>query len=366
LSEAVEDPHVGRAIDALEKARNSHVGNDDHWIERAGQQHRQFSLVRRDPESGEMKSETCSIKVLEGPEDPEFEPVYQMLLKGFGPEELDPEDVMKDQMGGKRKGLDSMGTRAQLADIRNGKGEVVCVLNGGLLPILDEKGHETGESVFMIFYIHTRPDHERLGLSRELMITAHQMAEKEARARGLKLIGVTGECTWDSRRFWESMGLRRAYAGTGGRELREVPYIQPPLDFDLETGAVAEGCDNAPEHFMVQYFDDAAMLKPDAQKLQRIVRAFYRANNYVGRAAFKEGAEGDEAYEAHRRAITPHEEQFSRDVSRGNIRLLSGPECRAFEASGGTVVDWVTCDEEKEVLEKERTGQKLPPPREKF
>ncbi|MFA6521618.1 MAG: hypothetical protein WCT53_04510, partial [Candidatus Gracilibacteria bacterium] len=257
----------------------------------------------------------------------------------FGSEELDPEDIMKGQMEGKRKGYESMGTRAIILAVKNEKGEVIATLDGGLLPLLDEAGKETGESTFMVFYVATSEEYESTGLAGEAMLAAYHEAAKEAQARGLKLIGGSGECTFDTLRYWQTYGWKRAYTQDKAGNFREVPYTQPPLDFDLKTGEVAEGCGDAPEHFMVDLFDKNAEKDPNiATKLAQMVKAFYRANNYVDRRAF----ETEAAYQKHREAIVPHEQQFLGDLKKGQVKLMSSNEW-----AGKNIEHWVTPEEYK-------------------
>lgn len=341
------------AINRLHQDRESRKAGRDTIIERSSPQDTRFSVVKKGPKSKEIERKEFTIEVLDGPDHPTFPPTYALMQDRFGAEELDPEDIMKDQMRGLRKGYESMGTRAQIISIKNEKNEVVCTLNGGVLPLLDETGKETGEAIFMVFYVATRPDVEGIGIGREIMITAYQAAEEEARARNLKLIGAAGECTYTSQRYWENLGWRRAYTEDSEGTIAEVPYVQPPLDFDLKTGEVAEGCGDAPEHFMVRLFQEEKDNPALGQKLLSMVKAFYRANNDIDRRAFEQehpedstGAE--QAYQTHRAAITPHLEQFQRDVMRGKISFLSGPECKALETMGRKVRHYLTPDEQEE------------------
>lgn len=344
IVQPVQDPMVETAIQRLHEDREaSKARKKNVTIERLSPQDNHFYVIRNDPVTGkEIAREKYTIKVLEGPDDPVFAPTYKLMQERFGENELDPEDIMKGQMVGLRKGFESMGTRAQIISIQNEKGEVVCTLDGGLLPLLDEDGKETGESIFMVFYVATDPKVEGIGIGREIMITAYQAAEQEARRRGLRFIGTAGECTYTSKRYWENLGWRRTYTQDQQGSIAEIPYVQPPLDFDLETGEITEGCGDAPEHFMVRLFDNASIEDPSiAEKFIQIVRAFYRANNYVDRRAF----EAETAYQNHHTAIDPHLAQFSRDARRGNIRLLSGEECDALQRSGIEIEHYLTPDE---------------------
>lgn len=340
------------AVRRLDSARgDAKKKGRSRYIERESPESNRFFIVQRNAEGKEVLRQQYTIEVLDSPEHPSLPAAYDLLSQRFSSEELDPMEIMRDQMRGKRYGheIDPNGTKAILFAIKNEKGEVVTTLDGGVLPLRDEKGELTGESVFMVFYVTTKPELEGLGLGREIMITAYQYAAQEAKRRGVKLIGGAGECTWTSRKYWERLGWRRTYTEMQDGSLAEVPYVQPPLAFELNTGEVEEGSGDAPEHFMIDFFDKKMEEDPAAaQRLARIVQAFYRTNNYINRQAFVDAHKEDEqaaeqAYQRHVSAIRPHERAFLEAVSRGKLKFL-----RASELKGRQLTPYYTSGEEEE------------------
>ncbi|MBI5152534.1 hypothetical protein HZA39_03295 [Candidatus Peregrinibacteria bacterium] len=345
---------VKTAILALHDSRsqNETGRGRDFRIERTSPEVQEFTVVRKNAEGKEIR-ERFTIECLDSPEHPTLPAAYGLMESVFSSEELDPLDIMQDQMRGKRYGYE-MGAKATLFAVKNEQGEVVCTLDGGLLPLRDDNGNPTGEAVFMVFYVATNPKVRQYGIGREIMISAYQQAELEAKQRGLKFIGAAGECTWTSYKYWEKLGWRRVYTDAGEEQpVQEIPYVQPPLAFDLNTGEIEDGAGDAPEHFMIHLFDKNAERNPNlARKLPQIVGAFYKTNNYIDRRAFAESENPEAAYAKHRSAIDHHREQFGRDLGRGQIRFLTSRDCDGLRARDRTIEDWVTSDEEAEAMGK--------------
>lgn len=314
-----------------------------------------FSLTIKKPDGGQ-EILNFTIEVLESPEHPHLPKAYELLAKKFGSEELDPLPILQDQMNGLRYGYE-MGTRAVLFAIKDEKGEVVCTLDGGLLPLRNEKGEMEKDSVFMVFYVATEDRFKKSGFGREIMINAYQYAQAEAQRRKLNLLGAAGECTWTSQHYWERLRWRRAYIDNGAGPIEEIPYVQPPLAFDLETGEVEEGAGDAPEHFMVLFADPKAEKDPALKnRLMGIVRAFYASNNYISPEAFSgaspENPEAAQtAHEKHVSAIRPHEQKFQEQLAQGNIRFYSKENLADLRKAGREIIEYVTSDEEREMME---------------
>ncbi|MDP3975603.1 MAG: hypothetical protein Q8P95_01680 [bacterium] len=351
----ITEVHVENAIRELEQSRAQSFAGKDFGLERT-EGSDTFSIVSRggsDEGRDEQEAQRFTIETLGDPDHESVAKVHEFMGEIFGKEELDPLDIMQEQMRGQRYGCD-IDTRAVYFAVKNEKGEVITTLGGGLLPLRNERGEASNQAVFMVFYVATDPKLRQYGLGREVMISAYRQAMEEAKSRGLDFVGAAGECTWRSRAFWERVGWRRAYAedpDTGVAE--EVPYVQPPLAFDLETGNVEEGAGDAPEHFMIDLFNPAKASGEEVPELLNgVVRAFYHTNNSVGKAAFEREAGSSEkakaAFDRHREAIRPHEERFSAALKGKNISFLTEKEVVARRADGVTVTDYVTSDEEQE------------------
>ncbi|EKD78850.1 MAG: hypothetical protein ACD_41C00248G0001 [uncultured bacterium] len=363
--QSVNEPHGRSPMDAIiaqyEQDRlDASQRNQNYRVERDSSTSPEITVYTKD-ESGMEVPHRFTIEVLDSPEHPTLPEAYALLQNNFDPEELDSLELVKDQMRGLRCGYE-MGAKISLFAIKDENGEVITTLDGGLLPLLDEQGNETGEKVFGVFYVATDDKWKKYGLGREIMLDAYRFMEQKAKEQSTKLIGATGECTWTSQRYWENLGWRRVYGDDGKGVIEEIRYTQPPLEFDLETGEVEEGSGEAPEHFMVHLFDKSALADPreTARRLTSMCRAIYRTNNYINEKAFKEAHPGrpenaKAAYENHLRAIKPLEESFAEQLKGGRpIGFYSEAELIVLAKKGREVVEAWGSDEEKDAVQNRR------------
>ncbi len=333
---------------------------------------------------------TFEIETLLDAEHPLFNDAYSLLFKEFKSNELDPKPLMAEQMRGFRCGypIDDKGTRAVLftlskniesknnEDQNINKKEVTSVLDGILFPLQDNQGMFTNECAFMVSYVNTKKDKEnrendyrRYGFGRELMIAAYKYAKIKAESRSF--IGAVGECTYTSRDFWEKVGWKRIYIKKKGAELakwEEITYVQPPLDFDTETGEIVEGSGDAPEHLMVNLFDENTGQDPTVgEKLSRIVEGMYKTNNEFPPESFglfrdkqteelkpldpntdkKNVANKIKAYEKHYESVYRHLRNFEKQFEGMDVRFLTKDE---IDKEGLEVKDYITGDDEAKML----------------
>ena len=336
------------------------------------------TVLLTNKETGEKQ--TFEIEIVENAEHPRFDGAYDLLGETFNSEELDPKEIMADQMKGLRYGETiPTGAKAVIFTLskivestdENGEKikhkEVVGTLDGGLIDLEDETGKFTGESIFMVFYVASKTDEEdttknyrQYGFGRELMISAYEYAKKEAEKRKKKFIGAAGECTYTSRNFWEKMNWKRCYMrpkGDASNNWKEIVYVQPPLDFNLETGEVEEGSGDAPEHFMAHIFE---LLRGEQdpekiiKKLISIVNGFYRTNNFIAPEAF--GGK-TEAYEKHYALINERLENFAKQFEGMEVSFFSEDEIK----KGGLAVEnyYPGGDEEREMLAKTKSAERI-------
>lgn len=353
------------------------------------------TVVLRNKENKEVKQE-FEIEILQDPEDKRLDAAYNFLADTFGANEMDTEDVFKDQMRGLRYGqpIETGGKAVVFSiskknEVKDEKGEiriekeVVGALDGGVISLQDEQGNFTGESVFMVYYVASKTsedsgkNYRQYGLGRELMISAYKYAKEEAKTRGMQIIGATGECTYTSRSFWERMGWKRVYTqdkDEKSKKYKEISYVQPPLSYNLETGEPEEGSGEAPEHFMINIFhkwqEHGTQI---GKKIASVVKGFYKTNNYISPKAFgltfnKNNKKIEpinpntspeilqkeiKAYKQHLSAVDPLLDNFSKQMNDKKVRLLTKDEIKSEDL---TVEDYITGDDEAEMLESEKTA----------
>src|SRR5262249_28912590 len=130
---------------------------------------------------------------------------------------------------------------------------------------------------------------------------------------------VVGECTAASEHTWNAVGQRRLYVATGSSEYYELPYVQPPVEWDAQTGLAADGAGNVPEHLMVDFF----RVNPDKERVSAAVGAIYLWNNIKPRTFFA----SHDAYVKHRSTIETIQHKFDDFMfASGQMRLLSAKE----------------------------------------
>jgi hypothetical protein len=168
---------------------------------------------------------------VEDGKDPVLSEVQELLEKTFGPEEVDPEEIMRSSVDG----LTPWGTeddRYRIVLVRNQEKKLVSLFAGAQLELLDEKGNPINESVYFGGYAVTLPGKRQKGLAREAYASAIIDATKQARSEGKTLKFAIGECTSSSENFWNKVGWKRIYAkDRGSKEYSELRYIQPALEF---------------------------------------------------------------------------------------------------------------------------------------
>ncbi len=298
----------------------------------------------------EIGEKHFTIESIESGDHPDIAQVQELFIKTFGEEEVDPEEVMRSAVEGKTAWDTEDITNYRLHVIKDKEGKVVSIVGGGLLDLLGDENKPTGKTMFMIGYAVTDPDARQGGLAREAYISAIMDAERTAKAQGKELSFAAGECMSTSEKFWNNVGWKRAYVADRPGETKaytELKYVQPALDFDPETGEIAEDAGEAPEHFMVDSF---GRMPPTKKEIMMTVNAFYRWCNKWPREAF----ENDEAYEKHLAYVQGIEDTFNEKLKQGGqvIYLDQQSQEKAMQA-GVSIEEYAEADGETEDKDKE-------------
>ncbi len=336
--------------------KSSNKKNSAQRIERDVEDESAFFLITRDPKTKQEKREKFNIELINDPESPTLPKAYQVLAETFKPEEMDSLEIIKEKMKGLRYGYD-MGAKAFAVAIKNEQEEIQATLVGGLMPLFKEQNEATKDRVLIILYIAIKDQMKKFGFGREAMIDAYKYAQEEVKKEKSNFIGAAGECTYTSRNYWEKFGWRRIYIDDKNGPITEVPYAQPPMAYDLETGEPAEGAGVAPEHLMVQFTGQAEQSNDERRSnVMRVVQTFYKCNNYVDRRAFTDAARGDkklaeQAFQEHLKAIKPFEDKYKEDLEEGDVKLYSQENLKELSSRGRPIKQYYTCDEDREIEE---------------
>lgn len=198
----------------------------------------------------------------------------------FDPEERDIEEITKN-VHDDRYGY-------FVADDREGK--IIGCLQSSHIELLDRRN----EVLLFIGHVIIDKNQQRQGLGNELYIAAYQkFLDKAIRENQIpKAITGEGETKVEMEEFFNGMGRKRMYFEDGKGNVHEVPYIQPPLQWDKEsgrpidprTGKVAEKEDiekcSAKVHLMVRNINGNEELTTD--EVLSIVDSIYE-DNYAGK-----------------------------------------------------------------------------------
>lgn len=116
-----------------------------------------------------------------------------------------------------------------------------------------------------ISYLATRPDLRGKGGHGKQLLAAFEAALKQrAEALDEPLRGIMLESEGRARGFWSKMGFRCA---------PESHYLQPPLNYDEETGEPTSN--TAPETFMIKFADGSSPEQIDRAELLEWVHLLY-------------------------------------------------------------------------------------------
>jgi hypothetical protein len=294
----------------------------------------------------ESEGKKFTIEVIESSEDPRIDNICRMLRNTFSAAEVDPPKVTREAVDGYSKDWDTKFPKYRLIEIRRENGKLACVFTGAQLDVLNENGEPTGEAVYSVGYAATSSDVRQHGLAREAYISALIDASKEARAEGKTLKYAIGECTYTSEKFWNNVGWKRIYAKTGEKELTELEYIQPGLDFDESTGQpiLIEDEDGqlkrpeCPEHLMVDSFSQNP---PDTKELARLHEALLHYNGDWPPSAF----ETPEAHQTHVAYMAGFKEKMASYLNQhSELAFLTATERESMKAEGIKIREYKKAD----------------------
>ena len=249
------------------------------------------------------RDQTFRAERITNPEDPRVDPVQAFLQAQFKSQEVDPVEVMRTAIGA-------------VLELKNEDYERI-----------EDKAIIQGS------YIAAVKKYRRLGVGSKAFEFRMAEAMEDAKRRGLEIVAYVGEVFDDSEAFINSQGASRLYIREGNDQYKEVPYYQPPLDWNLETGRPAEGARTVPEHLMVRTMDGSKTIS--GEQLLEMVRVIYDYNNYREREAFKNAR----AYRTHTGIIGNIEEELTETVSGKDLMMISREERESMKAQGITFVE---------------------------
>lgn len=226
-----------------------------------------------DPNSIERNGDKFTIQRAASGQDPIVKKALERLNAYFDSEEVDPEDVVRRAVDGYKRWNDKDGnplpdiTKYSINVVTDNSGEALALFTGGRVDMFDDNNKPTGKQVFIVAYAMTNIRH--LTMVDEAYTAAVMQAAREAEAEGKKLTYVVGETNYMAEAASNRVGMQLAYVEDKEKQgsWRPIAYEQPALDFDENTGKVAEGAGVASELLAIGSFESAPLSKDDVRAM---------------------------------------------------------------------------------------------------
>ena len=231
--------------------------------------------IIKSPETGEFR-----IYKLENEKDPMVDRLHRYMLDEFGEEESETIEWLRISI---RDRLNNYHI------VEDGQGNIAAFSNSQHLELPPQGGtDQTRESLLAMWHIATREDMRGKGMGRELYRKIYSDTLEDAKEKSRELKAIVGEAVASSEEFHNKIGWWRAYYNDQKGNVREVPYVCPPVDADSETGEPTE--DPVPEHIMIQLLSGAESL--ENEELLRMINVMYREyvgqeHNYASRESYE-------------------------------------------------------------------------------
>ena len=210
-------------------------------------------------------------------------------------------------------------------------GNVLPLLNRGFEPIIGK------EAMVYLAYAVTDEPFRHQGLVSKAYDKFLEEARQEARSEDFQIKGHICEAHEGAEDFLNKKGYRRLYSKEKDGRLIEVPYVQPPLRWNRQTGKAESA--SVPEHLMISLADGSNSVR--GEKLMEYVRGIYDNNSYMWEEAFDE-ANRDESYNVHERAIRKYANDIESKVKGKEVVMLSHQEREQLQGQGAVFVEHVT------------------------
>lgn len=184
--------------------------------------------------------------------DPNLPEIYKFLKENFKQDELSSLETLKQKIDG----VDNSGNQrpkyrcfyVEQKFKQNLERKILAVRISETFPMETLTKKSTNKNIFYGLYIAVDKDYRYLGLAKELYISSLLDAVWLSTEEQKEICAILAECTPDSEKLMNSVGLKRIFFEKGNT-ITELPYYQPALEFDLKTG-VNLSCEVA-EHLML-------------------------------------------------------------------------------------------------------------------
>jgi len=274
-------------------------------------------------------------------QNPELNKVQNILENGFQRSEIDSFEVLQ-------KAVAEEDYHVHVA--KDVEGKIQGVFNSGIVETRNDEGEALKGVVHFLGHVFTMPGERGQGILKNLSQEAHNavvkdLGSEDKKEQGLKLKATIAEAHGQvEKTFNEQLGLQRPYIQTEGG-YSEVPYKQPYIEYDKETGKPVEGTSTVPEHLMVGLESGKKTLS--GTELKRMVNGVYDYNYYQEKSYFK----NPQAYDAHNEIVDGIKKELTDFVGKNTVHLFSATERIAMQAKGIKFIEHQAIDEIKQAKE---------------
>lgn len=279
---------------------------------------------------------------LRDPEDPRVGNIHDLMVAEWGKEESETLAWLKHSIA------------ERINDyyvVEDADKAIVAYTNTQYLTLgkeddLGSTKEESGDSMLFIAHIKVDESFQGKGLARELYARTYEEALKQARSGGHRFAGVIGDANAGVEPVLNRMGRKRLYYEDAGGNIREFPYLSPPIEMDEKTGDPLQ--DPVPAHLMLWAPENRMEFSVD--EVLRMVQGLYR--EYLMRPDDYESAEAYQNAAGYYRTLLEDLKSVCLEAKDEKIFLLSREEREQKKqetaARGKELYEWETEDGEKE------------------
>lgn len=269
--------------------------------------------------------------VLEKVKDPESKEAKDIfsLTKKLSPEEADTLDIIQDAIANP--------TDAYSYHVAKDGKKTVAYAQSSYLELRPEAGGKPNEVAIFGGYSLTSEKYRQKGIGSELVLKLMREDIEKAKNKGQEIKSLVVEGKESSEPFWNYVGLKRLYYEDAEGNWQEAPYIQPPIQWDEETGKALDPETeeigdkdikeySIPEHLMIRMMDNRNEI--NVEELKPIIDILY-FDNYTLYRNEGEDSPTDEAIQHTREAVNKFMDEFIatlKNAKDGKLYLMDAQE----------------------------------------
>lgn len=194
-----------------------------------------FSYLYRelalDPET---ETQPMRYELVTDPDDPRVVGAHKLMGEIFDPAETDPLEVTQTALRD--------GGYIMVIGKEEGSDDIIAVATGKNLPLPENQSFLCG------CYIAAKEQYRRIGIGLRLFQERLSQAMRDAEAHGQEFLGYLSEGS-EAEEFFNRVYGRRMYVQTSQGVFEEIPYYQPPTEWNTDGSPMKTAPDGSQESF---------------------------------------------------------------------------------------------------------------------